>query len=142
MRDPESPRSATITYALFGVALRLTSAQCGVFTLWYSRRAYERSRGEMITMLYEKTLNRKIQGAKQPKEESPLNEDATIEVNGHAQENGADEANGSAGRGKNRKRFLPDIRAKIRNMFKRRAKTTSKPEDDAASMGKILNLMR
>ncbi len=28
--------------------------------MWFGRRAYERSRGEMITMLYEKTLSRKV----------------------------------------------------------------------------------
>lgn len=60
MNDSHSPPSATITYAFISLAFRLVSAQSWVFGLWYQRRAYERSRGEMITMLYEKTLNRKI----------------------------------------------------------------------------------
>lgn len=41
---------------LFG---RLVRSQSGVFSLWFCRRTYERSRGEMVTMIYEKTLRRK-----------------------------------------------------------------------------------
>lgn len=40
--------------------VRLISSQSSVFNLWFGRRAYERSRGELITVLYEKTLNRKV----------------------------------------------------------------------------------
>jgi ABC-type multidrug transport system fused ATPase/permease subunit len=56
--DDPNPRGAII-YAVFILLARLAQTQSGVFTLWFSRRCYERSRGEMITMIYEKTLRRK-----------------------------------------------------------------------------------
>ncbi|KAI9742860.1 MAG: hypothetical protein M1818_003589 [Claussenomyces sp. TS43310] len=62
IEDSNAPRGAAVTYALFSLIVSLVAAQCSVFKLWFSRRAYERSRGEMITMLYEKTLSRKIMG--------------------------------------------------------------------------------
>lgn len=60
MSNPESPQHAAIVYAVLSLMARLIAAQTAVFGIWYSRRAYERSRGQMITMLYEKTLGRKI----------------------------------------------------------------------------------
>ncbi|KAB5578018.1 P-loop containing nucleoside triphosphate hydrolase protein [Coniochaeta sp. 2T2.1] len=56
--DDPNPRAA-IVYGVFILLARLAQAQSGVFSLWFSRRCYERSRGEMITMIYEKTLRRK-----------------------------------------------------------------------------------
>ncbi len=49
--------SARLALLWAGVILfgRLVRGQSGVFSLWFQRRAYERSRGEMITMIYEKT---------------------------------------------------------------------------------------
>lgn len=52
-------RRVAMVYAVFILVIRLISAQSGIFNLWFCRRAYERSRGEMITMIYEKTLMRK-----------------------------------------------------------------------------------
>lgn len=143
MNDRKSPRSATITYAFLSLLLRMTSAQCGVFTLWYSRRAYERSRGEMITMLYEKTLNRKVLGAKQePKDEQHPNGNTYEEVNG----NGNGIANGITAKHKTWKSiprdFIQSILAGVRSFLSRKQKTEKSSEKDAASMGKILNLMR
>jgi hypothetical protein len=66
MEDSESPKSAAITYAAFSLAARLIASQTAVLNLWFSRRSYERSRGELITMIYEKTLTRKIVGALPP----------------------------------------------------------------------------
>ncbi|KAK4153494.1 P-loop containing nucleoside triphosphate hydrolase protein [Chaetomidium leptoderma] len=48
-----------IVYAGITLFARLVKTQLGVFSLWFSRRNYERSRGEMITMIHEKTLRRK-----------------------------------------------------------------------------------
>jgi ABC-type multidrug transport system fused ATPase/permease subunit len=62
MENSESPKSAAITYASFSLAARLIASQTAVLNLWFSRRSYERSRGELITMIYEKTLTRKIVG--------------------------------------------------------------------------------
>jgi hypothetical protein len=60
MEDPEAPMRAALIYTTLSVLIRLIGSQAAVFSLWYGRRAYERSRGEMITMLYEKTLSRKV----------------------------------------------------------------------------------
>ncbi|KAL4800242.1 hypothetical protein BDV19DRAFT_173145 [Aspergillus venezuelensis] len=48
-----------LVYAVLTLALRLIGAQSQVFNLWYGRRCYERSRGEMMMMVYEKALVRK-----------------------------------------------------------------------------------
>ncbi|KAF1832529.1 P-loop containing nucleoside triphosphate hydrolase protein [Decorospora gaudefroyi] len=104
--------NATITYASLILLLRLAAAQLNVFNLWYQRRAYERSRGELITMLYEKTLHRKILGAKQETKEEYSNEN----------NNGV--AHGTS-----------TIRTK-------NTKKEATRDDEPASMGKILNLMR
>lgn len=59
LENPASPRRAPITYAILTFVFRSLQAQIGTFNNWYSRRAYERSRGEMITMLTRKALTRK-----------------------------------------------------------------------------------
>lgn len=145
MNDSSSPASATLAYATILGGVRLVSAQCYVFKLWYSRRAYERSRGEMITMLYEKTLNRKILGAKQPK--SP----------GHMPTSTATESDGEAPRpttgGVEHQQKPEDVRTRIvclfkrtwsyvRAMFSKKSESEKVVEDASASAGKILNLMR
>ena len=50
---------AAIVYAGITLFARLVKTQSGVFSLWYARRNYERSRGELITMVHDKTLRRK-----------------------------------------------------------------------------------
>ena len=62
MQTAQYDKRPAIMFASLILALRLIVAQSAVFSLWFGRRCYERSRGEMITMLYEKTLNRKILG--------------------------------------------------------------------------------
>lgn len=58
--DGDRPnRRAAVVYASFILMTRMVAAQSSVFALWFSRRIYERSRGELITMIYEKTLTRK-----------------------------------------------------------------------------------
>jgi ABC-type multidrug transport system fused ATPase/permease subunit len=138
MKKDGSPKSATLTYAFLSLVLRLISAQADVFAIWYSRRAYERSRGELITMLYEKTLDRKILGAKQEqKTDGEPNGNTSSGVNGHT--------NGSADTNKDSHEqpwnLLKAVRRYVRLIFLRKQKP-SKPEKEAASMGKILNLMR
>jgi hypothetical protein len=74
MENPRAPRRAALTYALMSLIVRLIASQAAVFNLWYGRRAYERSRGAMITMLYEKTLSRKVVSvssrSREPEDES------------------------------------------------------------------------
>lgn len=60
MENPHGTRKAAITYALLSLLARFISFQGDAVSLWFERRSYERSRGEMITMLYQKTLSRKI----------------------------------------------------------------------------------
>lgn len=58
--EGESPnRKVAMVYGAFILMARLINAQSLVFSLWFCRRAYERCRGELITMIYEKTLMRK-----------------------------------------------------------------------------------
>lgn len=118
----EASRKESIFYAAAILVVRLVAAQSAVFTLWYSRRAYERSRGELITTIYAKTLSRKSQGF-QPSEKDPKH------VNGNALNGGLAEEGRVA-------RVLVWLRLR-----KSRSKKVieSKPP---ASMGKILNLMR
>lgn len=59
MGDPGASKRVPLTYALLSLALRFVGAQSQVLNLWYGRRCYERCRGEMITMVYEKALSRK-----------------------------------------------------------------------------------
>jgi ABC-type multidrug transport system fused ATPase/permease subunit len=133
----ERPSSVTITYAVLTVALRLLAAQLAVFNLWYQRRSYERSRGELITMLYEKTLNRKIMGAKQEEKEE--------QTNGHSDAVNGSGLNGESGespeiiKNKSKSWFQRSI-ALVRSAFAKKPK--KEEERVAASMGKILNLMR
>lgn len=56
------------------LAIRLIASQTGVFSLWFSRRIYERSRGEMFTMVFEKSLTRKVVSisSKAPSERSDV----------------------------------------------------------------------
>ena len=63
MEDETAPPRAAIVYALISLVVKLMDVQSEVFSLWYGRRCYERSRGEMVTMLHEKVLSRKIIGA-------------------------------------------------------------------------------
>ncbi|KAJ8111681.1 hypothetical protein OPT61_g5781 [Boeremia exigua] len=151
MKDPESPRSATITYAFISLFVRLLSSQCNVFNLWYQRRAYERSRGQLITMLYEKTLNRKILGAKQEAREEPqngtINEQTNNETNGHADGETSAEPNGETNTSTQPVKTTPSSKLRklwlrIRSLLSRSKKQEKEEESAAASMGKILNLMR
>ena len=129
MEDITAPKKAAVTYAALALAVRLIAAQSGVFSLWYGRRAYERSRGEMITMLYEKTLGRKIRFAA---EDKPKKDSANDDMNGHT-------ANGNAA-----PESQPSLKGKVwstaKQLFSRRKDLP--PTNEPASMGKILNLMR
>ncbi|EJT69790.1 multidrug resistance-associated protein 6 [Gaeumannomyces tritici R3-111a-1] len=108
-----------MAYAVVALFLRLAAAQSAVFSLWFSRRCYERSRGEMITMIYEKTIRRKaftFPGVNQRRDDEEEDVDGNQE---HAE--GQNGTNGSAGA----------------NLSPEEAQ-----KDAPASMGKILNLMR
>lgn len=133
MEDANAPRSAVLVYTTLSLILRLIAAQSSVFGTWYSRRAYERCRGELITMIYEKTLSRKIVGtANKPGAEQ--NGDILANGNGLIKEPE-----------KSRWRKAWTYAIKLFRFSKTTATVTSvkaeKPKEPA-SMGKIINLMR
>ena len=135
MEDPAAPMRAAITYASFSLVVRLIATQSSVFTYWFSRRCYERSRGEMITMLYEKTLARKIIGIQQ----KPAGEDG--------QANGTSKSSNTTPTASQAKSVLGKVNDFLKTPYRlwnnpsARNKLDGEPKQPA-SMGKILNLMR
>jgi len=153
----ESPDTRTaLTYAGITLFGRLVRAQSGVFSLWYQRRNYERTRGEMITMIYEKTLRRKaftfpsggqMDGAKPSAEELPpsptdIASSSTTFIDTESEGND-DLTSTKVGRS----RF-----SWITSFFRRKYKKIKPPTtgnkslasapEPPASTGKILNLLR
>ncbi|KAI6093911.1 canalicular multispecific organic anion transporter 1 [Hypoxylon rubiginosum] len=130
-----SHRNESFFYALAILLVRLVACQSGVFLLWYSRRSYERSRGEMLTAVYAKTLSRKSFGLRTDLGDAPGE-------NG-AEHDGAepDEDTPLLGGKAQKSRFT-----RLLELFKLRGnKDTNKakgPAEQPATMGKILNLMR
>lgn len=130
MEDYHAPTRAALNYALLALLARLIAAQSGVFTLWYGRRAYERSRGELITMLYEKTLSRKVITVSSKAK-------AIIEVEPESISNGVSKS----GDRSQLVRLKDAVLRPYRWLFGGSKKEKDK-SDDHASMGKIMNLMR
>lgn len=132
MENPLSPKRIALTYSLLGLMVQGIEAQSEVLTLWYGRRCYERSRGEMTMMVYEKALSRKnVVG----QEETEKANDKAIESN---DTNGTvHAATGGAISKRKYHRYC--------GFFQRfwRKSEKSKPETkQPASMGKVLNLIR
>lgn len=124
MADDNAPKKAAVTYAAIALVVRIAAAQSGVFSLWFGRRCYERSRGEMITMLYEKTLGRKISFA-------PADEAKELQ-SADAADSKADVAG-----------VKPSLFAQVYRQLKHGlGKETRQLKKEPASMGKILNLMK
>lgn len=124
MEDPDAPRRAALVYAILSLVVRLIASQSAVFSLWFGRRAYERSRGEMITMLYEKTLSRKVVS---------VSSKARVDENSKMNGNGVPKKTGRS--------FWSKVVEFLRKPFGSKAKTSEKSKE-LASMGKIMNLMR
>lgn len=152
MEDVDLNKRPAITIALLTLVVRLVAAQSAVFSMWFGRRAYERSRGEMITMLFEKTLKRKIHGSVN-NEASDNNEALTEEQSDNR--NDADDQNGLEnsesqgllhGNGKHsdgtKSRATKAIRTFMTWFTFGLWKKAEPPKKTPASMGKILNLMR
>ncbi|CZT09056.1 related to bile acid transporter [Rhynchosporium graminicola] len=127
MEDRRAPRQAALKYALISLIVRLVASQTGVFSLWYGRRAYERSRGELITMLYEKTLSRKVVS---------ISSKAIIEIDPETMAN-----DGAKDPDRGQLRKVKDVLMAPFRWLGGRSKKVDKPKD-LASMGKIMNLMR
>ncbi|KAK1579746.1 ABC transporter [Colletotrichum navitas] len=135
----------SVLYAIAILAVRLLACQAAVFQLWFSRRCYERSRGEMITTIYAKTLSRKHFG--QPADEKMIGADDEEEEgddeDGHCDEQ--TDTDGSADDDEQTGRF-----SRLLGWFRRghparpRYQRLQKPkaQRQPATTGKILNLMR
>ncbi|KAF2153144.1 ABC bile acid transporter [Myriangium duriaei CBS 260.36] len=149
-------KSPAIFWALITLAIRYVVTQSAVFNLWYARRAYERCRGELITMIYEKTLHRKIQGGIVSKESVGTEAvDLTTGPNDADQEPFSEAAEIDAGEDttllngirKEHTGVTSRVMAFVGRLRKIRSSWRSKKEPDLeqkkpASMGKILNMMR
>lgn len=133
MENVDAPKRAVLVYTTISLILRLIGAQTGVFNTWYSRRAYERSRGELITMLYEKTLSRKIISAADKSD---------------AQQNGEIVTNGKHHTKEPESSWSTKIWMLLTKFdwFKKSSSTDKSGESskkkEPASMGKIINMMR
>lgn len=129
MEDLQASKRTAITYAVLSLAVRLIACQSSVFSLWFGRRCYERTRGEMITMLYEKTLGRKI-GFQEPEKGVDQPE---ASANGSSQ--------GAANGDRHEKKPFSTL-ATIFNMLCGARFKSNEELKKPADMGKILNLMR
>jgi ABC-type multidrug transport system fused ATPase/permease subunit len=152
MEDLNFEQRPAIMWGLLILLLRLIAAQSAVFSLWFGRRCYERSRGELITMLYEKTLNRKILGGlpqtaaesntveggqPSPEDQAPRDTEALPETE-QPLLNGAShikQPTTLAGRARS-------TINQARLYFARKKTATEIEQKLPASMGKILNLFR
>ncbi|KAI0468647.1 ABC transporter [Xylaria cf. heliscus] len=140
-------RTESIYWAVAMLILRLVGTQSGVFSLWFGRRAYERSRGEMITMVYAKTLVRKSYGQPTENPENAQDNDSeNCHGNGHEYDNheagvDVDEETPLLGRQAKKSRF-ERILEFLRLRKTSSPKKTKKPPQQPATMGKILNLMK
>ncbi|KAI1383309.1 canalicular multispecific organic anion transporter 1 [Hypoxylon trugodes] len=128
-------RDESFFYALIILLVRLVACQSGVFLLWYSRRAYERSRGELLTVIYAKTLSRKSFG---------LRTDLGDPAQENGQENGVEpdeETPLLGGKQPEKTRYARVLEFFGLGKIKETEKAKS-AQEQPASMGKILNLMR
>lgn len=128
MQDPTKPKRVPLTYAMLSLLLRLVAAQSQVLNLWYGRRCYERSRGEMVMMVYEKALLRKnILGRQEKAGQNVLDEESN-DGNGNVAANGPETTSDETG-------FW-------RRLIKGNSKSKKDKTKEAASLGKIFNLLR
>lgn len=129
MEEPNASRNDAAMFALMALVARLITTQSSTLKIWYSRRCYERSRGEMITMIFQKTLARKIVGApKKPKQTE--------------HDNGV--VDGPIAKIASSPYHPYQLWTKAREQLKRLFSSNPGLENakEPASMGKILNLMR
>ncbi|KAK0721995.1 hypothetical protein B0T26DRAFT_850270 [Lasiosphaeria miniovina] len=154
----ETPDTRTaLVYAGITLFLRLVMAQSGIFNLGYCRRGYEKTRGAMITMVYEKTLRRKaftfpntqtvpgtIEAAAPEEQEIPPSGGTSTATTLTDDESSSD-TDGLLGQSKKpreRGSWLPDWVWQAVQMVKSLNVKVGPAADSPASTGKILNIMR
>lgn len=146
-----------MVYAGITLFARLVRSQSGVFSLWFSRRNYERSRGEMITMIHEKTLRRKaftFPSSHEPPQEEP-DQDADTPTPGISTSttltddeasNSDDDTASNSTAPSNLQKFRSLVHrgyTKIHPLKTPAPTAPPSPQDPSpASTGKILNLLR
>jgi ABC-type multidrug transport system fused ATPase/permease subunit len=130
MQDPTRPKRAALTFAFLSFALRLIAAQAQVLLIWYGRRSYERSRGEMIMMVYEKALSRKnILGI-------------VIESTPEPASEGLHSVNNETEIQEDQPPSTKAVESFWRRIVSRRQNVPKENAKEAASLGKIFNLLR
>ncbi|KAK4125586.1 P-loop containing nucleoside triphosphate hydrolase protein [Parathielavia appendiculata] len=143
-----------LVYAAITLFARLIRTQSGVFSLWYCRRNYERARGEMITMIHEKTLRRKaftFPSSDERRQEPPEEQTspsagistATTLTDDESSNHDSDTDSNPPERSKFQ-RFKSLIHRRYTNLRSNQAPPSS-PEPTSsspASTGKILNILR
>ncbi|KAL9596693.1 MAG: hypothetical protein Q9179_004531 [Wetmoreana sp. 5 TL-2023] len=136
MEDAFAPRSRAVTFAVLSLLVRLIACQSSVFSLWYSRRCYERSRGEMITMLYEKTLSRKLLG------ESAQTRTSNLSAADH--DGAISTPTGLSKATQGHVGFARDYIKRLGRFLTRsmRVRFSREKSEQSTSIGKIYNLMR
>jgi ABC-type multidrug transport system fused ATPase/permease subunit len=130
MENSKSTKRVALTYVSLLLLVRLVESQSDVLALWYGRRCYERSRGEMTMMIYEKALSRK--NVIVPEEKVHPKDDTT---NGIATGNSNGQANGHKIESS---RSYASFLRRLWSANNASAIETKPP----ASMGKILHLIR
>jgi ABC-type multidrug transport system fused ATPase/permease subunit len=158
--DQPNIRTA-IVYAAITLFARLIKTQSGVFNLWYCRRTYARSRGELITMVHEKMLRRKAftipsshdlpndQSSQQPDSPVPgISTATTLTDDEFSTQDNDDEDSDTSERPKLQK-FRSLLRRGYTKLNPRRPSPppTPPPQEPTtaaspASTGKLLNLIR
>ncbi|KAI1485951.1 canalicular multispecific organic anion transporter 1 [Biscogniauxia mediterranea] len=129
-------KNESLLYAVMILAVRLVACQAGVFSLWFSRRAYERSRGEMLTTIYAKTLTRKSFGLRAEEDSNDEDQDE-LETDEETPLLG-----GTPLRDKPKGGRLTRLLVFLKLRKPQVPKKTKRKSEQPATMGKILNLMR
>jgi ABC-type multidrug transport system fused ATPase/permease subunit len=147
MESATRRKKAALTYALLLWIARLISAQTSMLALWYGRRCYERSKGEMVTAMYEKTLSRKIIVSleKHDGTEAPPGHVPNVTASETPSKPQANAVNASSGSANGAADKHKESRAKKLELFKdlffgrKQATTQAK---GPATTGQVLNLVR
>jgi ABC-type multidrug transport system fused ATPase/permease subunit len=128
LESPVVQKGAAFMYALLLWGARAISAQTAMLAMWYGRRCYERTRGEMIAMVYEKALLRK----------APVGLEKQSNPGGSDEHSHNRSGNGSLN---NTKSSRAEIYKLFKVLFSKSTKLDSKLKGPM-STGKILNIIR